>query len=96
MKRLKLELPSSRKPVRAPTITKTHRGCYWASSRNYSRKRCLDTMKALDPDIKVIYIRLNDQNFELAIRSPRHFANGRLIFHFNANWKIESVETTMP
>jgi hypothetical protein len=81
---------------RQPSVTNRHVGLYWVTSKTYSRKRCLATMVAMDPNVRIIYVKFNNLNFEVAKRSGRHLAKGRLIFHFNAHWKIESVEAKMP
>ena len=75
------------KPKKPHTVTKNHIGCYHAPSKSYSRRKCLSTMVAMDPELRLIYVRLNNQNFEVAKRSGRLLAKGRLVFHFNAHWK---------
>jgi hypothetical protein len=92
MERAKLIIPPS---PRQPRVSKGV-GIYYITSKRYSRKHCLDVMKALDRNVRIIYIRLGKVNFEIAKRSGRSLVKGRFVFHFNVAWKSASVETSMP
>lgn len=89
MIRAKMPTPSPHTPP--PSVNSRHVGIYHVSSPGYSRKRCLKTMIDLDPELVIIYIKLNRANYEVAKRSSILRRHGQVGFHFNAHWKIETV-----
>ena len=98
MDRIKLVVQQGSKKAEKPkaTVTKNHEGVYRLTSKNYSRQKCLDTMVALDPWVRIIYISLNGKRHEVAHRSYLKLVKGHLVFHFSAHWKLETVEAKMP